>query len=129
MLITADGFASTSLLGKYSTDLQANIVVGTDDVIRGTLKHVDGYTGFSGDVAEQSGNYLALKCDGIPGADEVTFELVNGTVGHPVTLDEDRLIVVRITDIESQYIEIKATKAGETLSRRLYLTGLTLQSA
>ena len=128
MSVSADIPASTDLLGKIVTDLQENIAIGSDS-ISGTLKYVTGYTGFSGDVSEQSGNYLALKCDGIPDADEVTFELVGGTVGHPVVLDSDRLIVVRITNTESQYIVFTAKKSGITISKTLYLTGLTLATA
>ena len=128
MSIRADISTSEDLLGKIVTDLQENIVIGSDN-ISGTLKYVTGYTGFSGDVSEQSGNYLALVCDGVPDADEVTFELVNGTVGHPVTLDSDRIIVVRIADVESQYIIVNATKGGTTISKKLYLTGLTLATA
>ena len=125
MSVSADIPASTDLLGKYVTDLQSNIVIGSDSV-SGTLKYVTGYTGFSGDVSEQSGNYLALHCDGVPSADTVTFELVNGTVGHPVTLDSDRLIVVRITDTQTQYIKVTATKSGKTFTKTLYLMGLVL---
>ena len=128
MSIRADISTSEDLLGKSVTDLQSNIAIGSDS-ISGTLKYVTGYTGFSGNTEEQSGNYLALKCDGLPEADEVTFELVGGTVGHPVTLDSDRLIVVRITDIENQYIVVTATKGGTTMSKTLYLTGLTLETA
>ena len=128
MSIRADISTSEDLLGKSVTDLQSNIAIGSDS-ISGSLKYVTGYTGFSGNTEEQSGNYLALKCDGVPEADEVTFELVNGTVGHPVTLDSDRLIVVRITDIENQYIVVTATKGGTTMSKTLYLTGLTLETA
>lgn len=108
--------------------MQENIAIGSDR-ISGSLKYVTGYTGFSGKTEEQSGNYLALICDGEPSADEVTFELVNGTLGHPVTLDEDRIIVVRITDTENQYIVVKATKDGITMSKTLYLTGLTLETS
>lgn len=128
MAIEADISSSTDLLGKSVTDLQSNITIGSDSV-SGTLKYVTGYTGFSGDSAEQSGNYIALKCDGIPEADEVTVELVGGTVGHPVTLDEDRIIVLRIANTETQYIVVKATKGGVTMSKTLYLTGLTLETA
>ena len=128
MSVSADIPASTDLLGKIVTDLQSDIVIGSDS-ISGTLNYVTGYTGFSGDVSEQSGNYLALKCDGIPEADEVTFELVGGTVGHPVALDSDRLIVVRITDTESQYIIVTAKKSGIEISKTLYLTGLTLATS
>lgn len=128
MQIDASISASENLLGKQVDDLQSDITIGPDS-ISGTLKYVTGYTGFSSATAEQSGNYLALHCDGIPSADEVTVELVGGTLGHPVQLDSDRIIVVRITDVNNQYIVITATKDGTTLSKTLYLTGLTLETA
>ena len=51
-----------SLLGKELSDLQSGVSVG-QDAIAGTLKYVTGYTGFSGDPAEQEGHYLALHID------------------------------------------------------------------
>ena len=95
-------------------------------VISGTLNYITDYTGFSGNVEEQSGNYLVLKCTTGSLTDTVTVELKGGTVGHPVTLDEDRNIVIRITDKDLQSVEIKATN-GETSTTTAYaLSGLTL---
>ena len=70
----------------------------SDGVISGTLNYVTGYTEFSEDVEEQSGNYLALKCTTQDASDTITVELIGGSTGHPVTLDEDRNIVIRITN-------------------------------
>lgn len=95
-------------------------------VISGTLNYVTDYTGFSGDVALQSGNYLVLKCTTEDPSDTITVELIGGIVGHPVTLDEDRNIVLRITDKDLQSVEVKATN-GETSTTTAYaLSGLTL---
>lgn len=113
------------MLGKVVSDLQSNISVGADS-ISGNLKYVTGYTGFSGNVSEQSGNYLAIHCDAVPTADEITVELINGTVGHPVTLDSDGLIVIRITDVETQYIKVVAKKDGVVFEKTYYLGGLVL---
>lgn len=114
------------MLGKVVADLQENISI-SDTAITGTLHYVEGYTGFSGDPAEQEGNYLAFHCSTYPEADSITVELVNGVVGHPVTLDSDGLIIIRITDKDEQYIEVVATKGGEKIKRTLYLSGLTLE--
>lgn len=87
-----------------------------------------GYTGFSGVTEEQSGNYIALYCAGVPSADSVTFELVGGTAGE-VTLDSDGLIVCRIVNTATQYIVIKATKDNITITKKFYLMDLVLETA
>ena len=120
--------ASEDLLGKYITDLQSNIVV-SDGNVRGTLKYVTGYTGFSGDPAEQSGNYLALHFATVPDADSITVELINGSVGHPITLDSDGICIFRISDKDTQYIEVVATKDDRTITKTLYLQGLVLEDS
>lgn len=123
MSVTASD--SADLLGKAASDLQQDIVIGSGK-ITGKLKYVTGYTGFSGDPAEQSGNYLALLCESDE-ADAITVELVGGNVGHPVTLDSDGLIVIRITDKSSQSIRIVASKDGSKIAERTYaLDGLTV---
>lgn len=96
------------------------------------MKHVTGYTGFSGTADEQSGHYLALKIDTDDPDDEITVELVNGTLGHPVTLDSDRNIVLRISNPRKQKIRIVAshTEDGETVSttKILRLNDLVLEA-
>ena len=127
MTVGTDVPSTLDLLGKSITDLQEDIVVG-DDAITGTLKKVTGYTGFSGDPAEQSGNYLVLHC-AIPGASNaaISVEVVGGTHG-PITLDEDGIIICRIA-ATTQKIEVKATLSGyETVTKTYALTGLTLAS-
>ena len=95
-----------------------------DGAITGTLKYVTGYTGFSGNVAEQSGNYLAIKVEA--NADSITVELINGTLGHPVTLDSDGMIVIRISDTSTQSITVVATKGNVSETHNLSISGLTL---
>ena len=111
------------VLGKDAGDLQEDIAIA-DGAITGTLKYVTDYTGFSGDVSEQSGNYLAIKVEA--NADTITVELVNGTLGHPVTLDEDGMIVIRITDTSTQSIIVVATKENVSETHNLSISGLTL---
>ena len=89
----------TDLLGKVVGDLQSDIVVG-DDEITGTLKYVTGYTGFSGESELQSGNYLALHITTNDGAD-ISVELIGGMYG-PVTLDEDGIIILKISNKEQR---------------------------
>ncbi len=115
------------MLGKYVDDLQESISVD-ENSISGTLKYVTGYTGFSGNVAEQSGNYLALHCDCVPTADSITVELINGTVGHPVTLDSDGLIVLRISNKDTQSVKVVAKKDSVTMTKEYSLGGLVLES-
>ena len=121
--VSADIPASTDLLGKVVTDLQEDIEVGTD-AITGTLKAVTGYTGFSGDVAEQSGTYLALHCTAVDGA-TITCELIGGVHG-PVNLDEDGLIIIRITST-SQKVKVTASMEGcDSVTKTYALTDLVL---
>ena len=128
--VDADISASENLLGKYVTDLQEDIEIDSEEgKIEGTLKYVTGYTGFSGAAAEQSGNYLALHCEALPEADNITVELLGGTVGHPATLDDDGLIVIRITDPETQKICVTAWKDGASVVQTYDLSGLTLEDS
>lgn len=114
-----------SLLGKDASDLQENIIIG-DSKISGSLKYVTGYTGFSGTAAEQSGNYIALKCEATSGA-SISIEIIGGYSG-PVTLDPDGLWVGKIAN-NQQSIKIVATKNGVSDTRILTLQSLVLQSA
>lgn len=118
----------TEVLGEYTSDLQSGVVV-KDGLIEGTLKYVTGYTGFSGKTEEQSGNYLVLKIDTDDPDDVITVELINGSVGHPVTLDSDRNIVIRITDPVHQKVKVVATNSRNTETRTYGLYRLNLEAA
>lgn len=114
------------LLGLTVDDLQSDVVVGKK-AITGTLKKVTGYTGFSGKVDEQNGNYIALHCE-VPDTENVTIKamLIGGYSGE-VTLDEDGIIVFKVANT-AQKVQIKAIKTGyETVTKVFNLTGLTLQ--
>lgn len=116
-----------SLLGKELDDLQSGVGVGGSD-ITGTLKYVTNYTGFSGDPAEQQGNYIALHIDTDVEGATIVSELIGGDHG-PVTLDSDRTLITRIKS-KSQKIKITASKEGyPTVEKTFTLAGLTLESA
>lgn len=125
IIADTDISATFDLLGKVISDLQEDITI-EDDVISGTLKYVTDYTGFSGDVEEQEGNYIALHIDAIGAVGStVKVQLIGGVHGE-VTLDSDRVIIIRITSTE-QKVKITASKTGiEDVTRELKLTGLTL---
>lgn len=125
MFVDTDIQASTDLFGKSVDDLQSDISV-TSSGISGTLKYVTGYTGFSGNVEEQSGNYLALHIDTQEEVDSITVELLNGSLGHAVTLDSDRTIVIRITDESTQQVKVVVNKDGMSQVKVYSLSGLTL---
>lgn len=114
-------------MGKSLDDLQSGVGVGGSD-ISGTLHYVTGYTGFSGDEAEQSGNYLALHIDTDVEGATITAEIAGDPSG-PVTLDNDRTVVMRIKN-KFQKIKITASKEGyPTVSKTYTLGGVTLEAA
>lgn len=119
-----DGEAT--LFGKKVSDLQSNVAV-KDNGITGTLNHITGYTEFSSNEAEQSGNYLALKVDPTPADAKVVVELLGGTKG-PVTLDEDMNIVLLIKNKDIQSVKVTATKGEESSEKTYSLTGLALKT-
>ena len=123
--VNTTGLTGVDLLGKSVGDLQQNVNIGLN-TISGTLKYVEGYTGFSGAAEEQEGNYLVLHVGST--VEDVTFtvELVGGTHGA-VELDEDGIIILKIANT-NQKVKITATKDGYTTSTKTYfLTGLTLE--
>ena len=103
------------LLGKVVSDLQEDIVIGTN-TISGTLKYVTGYTGFSGEEELQSGNYLVIHAS-VPNVSDVT---ITATLSYPVTLDPDGLHVLRIKDKDTQKITVTASKEGHVSVSKTY---------
>lgn len=75
--------------------------------ITGESKYVTGYVGFSSNVSEQSGNYLALKATAVDGA-TIVF---NGL--RDVTLDADGEIVIRLRSGVNK-LKFTATKGDVT---------------
>lgn len=106
--------------------MQSDIVVGVDS-ISGTLKYVTGYTGFSGEAKLQSGNYIALKCTYGNGV-TAKCQLIGGQFGE-VTLDNDKNIVIRITNKDTQSIKFVFTKDGVSETRIYSLQNLVLETA
>lgn len=126
LTVTADIPSSTDLLGKSVTDLQTGVTIGKS-AIRGELKYVDDYTGFSGNPAEQKGNFLALhfECED---ADSIVVELVGGKTG-PVTLDPDGLHIMKIAN-NTQQVRVTANASGyESVTKTYSLTGMKLDKA
>lgn len=118
--------ADTDLFGKVVSDLQEDVVVSAEGV-SGTLKYIDDYSSAYG-PGENSGYYLALHCT-TPGVEDatITSEVIGGTHG-PVTLDEDGIVISRITDKDTQTIEVVAYKDGESDSVILDLSDLVMES-
>lgn len=116
---------SIDLFGKVASDLQTNVAV-SGNAVTGTLKYVDDYSSAYG-AGEDSGNYLVLKFTSDEGA-VITAEIINGVHG-PVTLDEDGILISRITDKDSQTIKVVASKDGASTTKIYTLSGLTLQPA
>ena len=118
--------ADTDLFGKVVSDLQENVTVSAEGV-SGTLKYIDDYSSAYGS-GENSGYYLVLHCTtpGVEGA-TITSEVIGGVHG-PVTLDEDGIVISRITDKDTQTIEVVAYKDGESDSVILDLSDLVMES-
>ena len=115
--------------GKDVDDLQSNIQINEGShQITGTLRYVTGYTGFSGDPAEQQGNYLALDLSATPAAEAVIkAEVIGGaSEGNPVTVD-DGILVVRVAN-KSQKIKITATNGENVIERTYGLGSLKLKA-
>ena len=89
------------------------------------MKHVTGYTGFSGDPAEQSGHYLAIHAASTATSPTITAELIGGHHG-PVTLDSDGILIARIEDPDRQKLKYTVTSGGNSITRTYSLRGLRL---
>ena len=121
--ITVDtNVGNTDLLGKTINDLQENVIIKGNKIV-GKLKYVTGYTGFSGDVSEQSGNYLVLHITA-NNSDAIKAELINGLHGQ-VTLDSDGILITRISNKATQSVQIKNGDKTVDLS----LEGLEIEAA
>lgn len=127
MSVDVDISASEDLFGKTVSDLQKDVSVRGKSVI-GTLKYVADYSSAYG-PGEDSGNYLVLHAE-VPNVDGVTItsQVVNGVHGA-VTLEEDGIVISRITDKSSQKIMFVASKEGYLSVTKIFdLNGLTCLS-
>lgn len=118
--------SESEILGKVVSDLQENIQVGFD-FIKGTLKYVTGYTGYSSNPKYQEGNFMVLKVDNVPDGATMIVEVVGGVAG-PVTLDEDLNFVARLTDPWRQTIKVTCRLNGEESSKEFSLGGMTFET-
>ena len=93
------------------------------------MKYVTGYTGYDGNgFLEHSGNYLALKVDTNFDKETVLVGLYDENNTYKgVSLDEDRDLVFRITNKDTQFIRVTVDD-GETFDKTYALTGLTLKT-
>lgn len=118
--------------GKKVSDLQDDVVINTNRKIDGTLHYVTGYTEFNSfEPTEQEGNYLALDFSDnwFGDTDPTTFtvELKGGKKG-PVTLtDDDAFCVFRVTNPNTQSIEVVSTDSTGTTTVEYSLKDLTLE--
>ena len=115
------------LFGKYVSDLQEDVSV-EDNAVYGTVKYIADYSAAGYGTGEDSGNYLVLHAE-VPEVEGVTItaEVVNGVHGV-VTLDDDGILISRITDKFSQKIRFVASKEGyPSVTKTLSLRGLTLE--
>lgn len=122
----ADIATGVDLLGKDITDLQDDVSIDDNNTIHGTLMYLDDYTGFSGDAAEQKGHYLAVKATAVEGA-VITAEIIGGTHG-PVTLDDDGILIARLTNVRAQKLRFTATLNGASDTYVYSLSGLVLEA-
>lgn len=117
---------------KRVSDLQDDVVINANRKIDGTLHYVTGYTGFnSSEPTEQEGNYLALDFSGnwLGDIDPTTFtvELKGGTKGPKTLTDSDSFCVFRVTNPNTQSIEVVSTDSTGTTTVEYSLKGLTLE--
>lgn len=84
------------------------------------------YTGFSGDPAEQVGNYIVLHATAENGA-TIQAKLDGGTSGW-VTLDSDGILIAHLHD-NSVTIRFRATKNDVTEEKVLSLFGVVKETA
>lgn len=112
--------------GKEVDDLQSNIEINSDSIV-GTLRYVTGYTGYSGDVEKQSGNFLALDISSTPSDAVVTAEILGGdSEGNPVTVD-DGYLVIRVAD-RKQKLKLVVTSGDNVIEKVLRFGSLKLKT-
>lgn len=125
---------TTNVLGKLVSELQTDVEVFEglkEGIITGTLPYVTGYTGFSGDVERQEGNYLVLHfaydTTAYPTA-KVELNVNDKGVPATVDLDSDMNLVARIVDKDLQKLSVVLYDADdkEVGRFRYNLSGLVL---
>lgn len=93
------------------------------------MNYVTGYTGFSSKTKEQKGNYLAIKVTNAT-ADEIYAGLTPSASGKELNkLDEDGIIVLQVTNKDTQKVRVETVTGGIHDGFTLDLTGLTCTPA
>lgn len=111
-----------------ASSLQENLEVnGTR--ITGTLKNITDGTIWDEtapwDDDEKTGHFIFLKAVEVPDDAVATVQLY-GDSSDPVTLDENRNIIVRVTDTLASKIILKVVKGGVVESKVYTMKGVTL---
>lgn len=119
------------MFGKKVNTLQSRIKIEDDNAITGTLKFVEDYTGFSGDPALQSGNFIALKFTDIPATAtsvKVGLEPSRGSGLVEIINDPDKNGVFRIDNKFEQNFKVVTTDGTQTVTQIFDLSRLNVQS-
>lgn len=112
-------------MNKKVSDLQENVALNGES-ITGKLNYVTDFEDFSSNEDEQKGNFLVIKVDEATKGKTVTAELSEAKGEGKRTLDEDGIIVARITS-KTQTITI--TIENESKILKLNELELDVQSA
>ena len=83
-------------MNKKVSDLQENVVLNGES-ITGKLNYVTDFKDFSSNEDEQKGNFLVIKVDEATKGKTVTAELSEAKGEGKRTLDEDGILISRIT--------------------------------
>lgn len=111
-------------LTKPVSELQADISIENGKV-KGELKHVTNFTGFSKTLEKQTGNFLSLELSAT-NSGEITTQLIGGE-SEPKKVT-DGFCVYRITDNKMQKISVTVTKGDYSDTMLLDLSGLTCRT-
>ena len=118
-----------TVLGEAVSDLQSDISI-SGNRIRGTLKYVSGFTGFSGDPELQEGNYLVLSWKNADLTGLTTLKIgldpsASGTPAPECINDPDKNIVLRIRD-NDQRVTVTYGNADKVETRVYSIKDLVL---
>lgn len=125
MTVDFDISDSVNLLGKEASDLQEDVELNGNK-ITGTLLRVEDYTGFSGDLEEQKGNYIAIHCS-VPGVEGATINFISRSGKKWLVDPSDGLIILRMTTQPKKF-KFEISKSGvPTVEKVFDASGLVLE--
>lgn len=125
MTVDFDISDSTDLLGKYDYELQEDVELNGNK-ITGTLLRVEDYTGFSSDLEEQKGNYIAIHCS-VPGVEGATINFISRSGKKWLVDPSDGLIVLRMKGQPKKF-KFEISKDGiPTVEKVFDASGLILE--